>query len=114
MGRADPFSLGGPCSGSVSDPVSDPARTIDTDEEGTNGRSADPMSDEYPLIGVDPSSVKGSVICDPLFSDSQRGMTLNGGMPDAGDVSRDRELSIQESDSFELTWTLCKRLVVLC
>lgn len=117
MGRADPFSLGGPCSGSVSDPVSDPARTIDTDEEGTNGRSADPMSDEYPLIGVDPSSVKGSVICDPLFSDSQRGMTLNGGMPggmdDAGDVSRDRELSIQESDSFELTWTLCKRLVVL-
>ena len=45
LGRADPFNLGGPCNGSVSDPVSDPALTIDTDDDGTNGRSVDPMSD---------------------------------------------------------------------
>ena len=84
---------------------------METDDEGTNGRSVDPISDpmfdEYPLIGVDPSRVNGSVKCDPLFSVSQRGMTLKAGIPggieDAGEVSRDLELSIQESDSFELT-----------
>jgi hypothetical protein len=61
---------------------------------------------------VDPSSVNGSVRWDPLLSDSQSGITLKAGMPggmeDAGDVSRDRELSIQESDSLELTCTLCQ------
>ena len=115
LGSADPLSLGGPCRGSVSDPVSDPALTIDTDDEGTKGLSVDPrsepMADEYPLIGVDPSSVNGSVKCDPLLSDSQRGMTLKAGMPggmdEAGEVSLDLELSIQESDSLELAWALC-------
>ena len=51
--------------------------------------------------------MNGSVKCDPLFSVSQSGMTLKAGIPggieDAGEVSRDLELSIQESDSFELT-----------
>ena len=107
FGRADPLRRGGPCKGSVSDPVSDPALTMDTDEDGTKGLSVDPMSEVYPLIGVDPRRVKGSVRWDPLLSDSQRGMTLNAGMPggieDAGEVSRDLELSIQESDSLELT-----------
>ena len=86
LGRAEPFSLGGPLKGSVSDPVSEPALTMETEEDGTNGLSVDPMSDpifeEYPLIGVDPSNVKGSVICDPLFSASQdNGITLNAGIP---------------------------------
>ena len=39
----------------------------------------------------------------PLLSESQSGMTLNGAIPGgielAGEVSRDRELSIQESES---------------
>jgi hypothetical protein len=58
-------------------------------------------------MGVDPSSVNGSVRWDPLLSDSQRGITLKAGMPggieEAGEVSRDLELSIHESDSLELT-----------
>ena len=51
----------------------------------------------------------GSERCVPELSDSHRGITLKagrlGGILELGEVSRDRELSIQESESERLAPT---------
>jgi len=68
---------------------------------------SDPTFDDF--LRNPPSAVKGgSDMCVPELSDSQSGMTLNAGKPggmllEEGDVSLDRELSIQESES-DMFW----------
>jgi len=84
--------------------------------EGRKGLSDDepisePWFEEYLFMGVPLKRVKGSEdICEFPPSFSHKGMTLKAGMPggidEAGDVSLDLELSIHESDSFELPWCL--------